>query len=164
MYGQKVKYAETIDDSPPLHAAVITRFHSIFGALLFYARAVNDKILVALIELSQHQAATTEAIHDTVTQLLDYVSTYPSNDITFHARNMTLAAHSDASYINFSKAHSRAGAPITLSENFSIPSYNGPILAIAKIIKCVISSADESELCALYICDSTMVPLRNAIN
>ena len=50
MYGQKVKYAETIDDSPPLHAVVITRVHSIFGALLFYARAVNDKIIVALID------------------------------------------------------------------------------------------------------------------
>ena len=113
--------AEKIDDIPPLHAAVITRVHSIFGALLFYARAVNDKILVALIELSQHQAATTETTHDTVTQLLDYVATYPSNGITFHARDMALTAHSDASYLNVSKDHSRAGAHIMLSEKILNP-------------------------------------------
>ena len=64
---------------------------------------------------------------------------------------MILAAHSDAGFNNESKAHSRAGAHIFLSENDSTPKWNGDILTIAQIIKFVMSSASEAELGALYI-------------
>ena len=55
---------------------------------------------------------------------------------------MVLSAHSDAAYLNVSKARSRAGAHIILSEDVPVPKYNGPVVTIAKIIKCVMSSAD----------------------
>ena len=76
---------------------------------------------------------------------------------------MILTAHSDAAYLNASKACSRAGAHIMLSEDNPIPSYNGPILTLAQIIKFVASSAAEAELAGLYICAKEMVPLHNSL-
>ena len=64
---------------------------------------------------------------------------------------MILAAHSDAGFNNKSKARSRAGYHILLSENDPTPEWNSPILTITQIIKFVMSSAAEAELGALYI-------------
>ena len=105
----------------------------------------------------------TEATNDAINQHLHYIATYTADGIIFHARDMVLSAHSDAAYLNASKARSRAGAHIMLSENVSVPKYNGPVLTIAQIIKCVISSAAESELAGLYICANEMVPLRQSL-
>ena len=76
---------------------------------------------------------------------------------------MILAAHSDAAYLNISKARSRAGAHIMLSEDVPVPNINGPILTIAQIIKFVMSSAAEAELAGLFICAKAMVPLRQSL-
>ena len=48
---------------------------------------------------------------------------------------MILAGHADAAYLNVSKARSRAGAYIMLSEHVPVPAYNGLVLTIAQIIK-----------------------------
>ena len=101
-------------------------------------RAVDNKLLVALSELGQQQASATEATNDAIIQLLDYVAMYPSDGITFRASDMVLSAHSDAAYLNVNKARSRAGAHIMLSEDVPVPSYNGPVLTIAQIIKCAL--------------------------
>ena len=76
---------------------------------------------------------------------------------------MVLAAHSDAEYLNVTKAHSRAGAHRMLSENVPAPTYNGPVLTVAQIIQNVMSSAAESELAGLFICAKAMVPLRQSL-
>jgi hypothetical protein len=72
---------------------------------------------------------------------------------------MILAAHSNAAYLNVSKARSRAGAHIMLSEDIPIPAFNSPILTLSQIIKFVASSAAEAELAGLYVCAKEMVPL-----
>ena len=64
-------------------------------------------------------------------QLLDYVATYPNGGILCQASTIILAAHSDASYLNESRAHSRAEAHIYLTEDEPIPKWNGPTLTIA---------------------------------
>ena len=163
IYGVKIQYAPDADDSAPLDKDGILRVQSIVGALLFYGRAVDNKLLVALSELGQQQAAATEATNDAITQLLYYVATYPSDGITFRASGMILAAHSDAAYLNVSKARSRAGAHVMLSEDVPVPAYNGPVLTVAQIIKNVMSSAAEAELAGLYICAKEMVPLRQTL-
>ena len=88
---------------------------SIVGSLLFYGRAVNNKILVSFRELGQQQAAPTQATNDDILQLLDYVVTYPIDDINFRASEMILSAHSDAAYRNVTKDYSHSGAHIMLS-------------------------------------------------
>ena len=76
---------------------------------------------------------------------------------------MVLTAHSDAAYLNVTKARSRAGANIMLSENVPAPTYNGPVLTVAQIIKNVMSSAAEAELASLFICAKAMVPIRQSL-
>ena len=124
IYGSKVKYAAKVDDSPTLYSDDILRMQSIVSTLLFYGWSVNNKLLVDLSELRQQQTVATQATNDAIMQILDYISTYPSNGITFRARNMILAAHSDAAYLNFTKAYSRDGPPIRLSEDFAVKTHN----------------------------------------
>ena len=76
---------------------------------------------------------------------------------------MILAAHSDAGFANETKSRSRAGAHIFLSENDSIPRWNGPLLTIAQIMKYVVSSAAEAEMTDLFLTAKEMVPLRNTL-
>ena len=64
---------------------------------------------------------------------------------------MILTAHYDAGFNNETKARSRAGAHIFLSENEPIPRLNGPLLIIAQIMKYVMSSASEAEMGALFL-------------
>ena len=64
------------------------------------------------------------------------MATYPANGITFCASDIVLLAHSDAMYLNVSRARSRAGAHIMLLEDVPVPSYNGPVLTVAQIQVC----------------------------
>eukprot|EP00804_Cyclotella_cryptica_P021686 CCRYP_018270-RC/>CCRYP_018270-RC protein AED:0.44 eAED:0.47 QI:0/-1/0/1/-1/0/1/0/186 len=84
-------------------------------------------------------------------QLLDYLATQEEAVLTYHASDMVLAAHSDASYLSEPQARSRAGGHFFLSSNADIPPNNGAILNIAHIIKHVMASATEAELAALFI-------------
>ena len=65
---------------------------------------------------------------------------------------MVLAAHSNAAYLNVTKSRSRAGAHIMIPEDVPVPTYNGPILTVAQIIRNVMSSAAEAKLAGLFIC------------
>ena len=76
---------------------------------------------------------------------------------------MILAVHADAGFLNESRARSRAGAHIFLSENEPKSKLNGPILTIAQIIKTVMASATEAEMAALFITAKKMIPLRNTL-
>ena len=163
MHGANIEYAAGPNNSPPLNAAGILRVQAIVGALLFYARDVDNKLLVELSELYQQQASATKATNDAIARILDYVATYSSDGITFRASNIVLSAHSNAAYLNISKYISRLGAHIMLSEDIPIPSYNGPVITSAQIIKCLISSAAEAEFAGLYIYAKEMVPLRQAL-
>ena len=74
---------------------------------------------------------------------------------------MVLAAHADAGFMNESRARSRAGAHIFLSENEPKPKLNGLMLTIAQILKTVMASAEEAEMAALFITakkDDTIAP------
>jgi hypothetical protein len=157
-YGAKVQYTDDEDSTPPLNDAGVKRLQGIVGALLYYAQAVDNKLLHALSEISTQQAAATEATNEKVNHLLDYCSTYPNNGILYCASNMILAAHSDAAYLNVNKACSRAGAHIMLSEDIPVPPFNSLVLTISQIIKFVASSAAEVKLVGRYICTKEMVP------
>ena len=85
------------DTSPPLNEKGIK---SIVGALLYVGRAVNNKLLVALIAIGAQQAAETEETEAAIEQLLDYVATYPNDGILFIKNDMILAAHADEGFLN----------------------------------------------------------------
>ena len=72
---------------------------------------------------------------------------------------MILAAHVNVDFLNESRARSRAGAHIFLSENEPKPRFNGPVLTIAQIIKTVMALAAEAEMEALFITAKKAIPL-----
>lgn len=162
-FGATQQFDPDPNDSAPLNIDEVKHVQSIVGALLYYARAVDNKLLVALSDIKQEQSKATELTQSDVKQLLDYVATYPNDGIVYQASDMVLAAHSNALYLNASNARSRRGAHIMLSKNDPIPAQNGPVLTIARIIKFVMSSAAEAELAALYDCAKEMVPLQQAL-
>ena len=132
----------------------------IVGALLYYGRAVDNKLIVGLSSVGYQQAEATVDTAAAMYQLLDYVATYPHNSITYRSSDMILAAHADASDQNERLPCSRVGYCILLSENNPLTSFNGPILTISSIIKFFMYLASESELGALFITAKEMIPLR----
>ena len=151
VYGSKHQLAAEEDTSPKLTNAGIKRVQTIVGALLYYARLVNNKLLVGISAIGTQQAAVTEQTVASIDQLLDHVATYPNYGITYWASDMVLSTHSGAVFNNKSKAQSRTGGHIFLSEHTTTPKWNGTVLIISHIIKFVISSAAKDDLDALYI-------------
>jgi hypothetical protein len=89
----------------PLSKEPIKCMQDIFGALLYYRRAVDPTILPAISAVMSRQAQGTEALADACHQLLDYIFTHPNAGIHYLASNMILAVHTDASYLS---KHTRA--------------------------------------------------------
>lgn len=58
-------------------------------------------------------------------QLLDYIATQEDAVITYHARDIKLAVHSNASYLCEPQARSCAGGHIFLSSSIDVPPNNG---------------------------------------
>ena len=71
--------------------------------------------------------------------------------MTYHASDMVLACHSDASFLSEPGTHSRAGGNFFLSNYATMPENNGAVLNIAQIIKTVMTSAAEEEIVAMFI-------------
>jgi hypothetical protein len=76
-YGATTQLTPPPDDLPPLDAAGTTRLQEIIGTLLYYARAVDPTMLVALGTLASAQANRTKATVTAVTQLLNCCATHP---------------------------------------------------------------------------------------
>ena len=109
------------DTSTKLDAKGIKRVQGIVGLMIFSGLGVNNNLLVSLSSIGAQQSTATENTNAWITQLLYYVATYPDYGILFKASDLILAAHSDARFINESKARSRAGDHMFLSENVPTP-------------------------------------------
>jgi hypothetical protein len=162
-YGKKTQLTLDEDKSALLSPERLWRVQKIVGSLLYYARAVDNKLLVALNAIALRQSKATVHTEQLVHTLLDYVAMYLNDGIIYQAINMVLCAHADVSYLNETKSRSRAGAHIYLSEDDPIPCLNGVVLTIATIIKFVMASATEAELAVLFIAARKMVPHRQTL-
>ena len=131
-YGTKEQLVPEEDNSPPLESQGTKRVQGIVGALLYYACAVDNKLLVGLSAIGAQQASDTQRTSAAIDQILDYYATYPADGIIYRSSDMVLCAHSDARFHNESKGRSRAGAHIFLSENDVMPRWNGPVLTLVK--------------------------------
>jgi hypothetical protein len=96
------------DASPPLSNANIKHVKRIIGSILYYARANNLTVLMALSMIASEQAKGKQQMMAKTKQLLDYLATHPDATVRFHASNMILNIHSDASHLSKANAHSRA--------------------------------------------------------
>jgi hypothetical protein len=76
--------------------------------------------------------------------MLDYLATHPEATIRYHASDMVLHIHSDASYLSVSNARSRLGGLFFLVNKYpEQETLNGSILNVATVITNVVASAEE---------------------
>jgi hypothetical protein len=151
-YGAKVQFATPADTTTPLTDAEKLSLQQAIGYLLYYARAVDPKMLVALSTLESAQATGTAATTEAIYQLLDYCATHPDAEVRFHASDMVSQVISDASYLSEPAARSRAGGHFYMGNNDERQQQiNGPILYLYGIIKHVMSPAAEAEIGSIFI-------------
>ena len=158
-YGSKIQYADNVDTSPVLLNANKKQIQKIIGSLLYYSRAVNPTILVALSTLASEQKVPTAATATAITKLLNYVATHPNATISYHKSDMVLCTHSDASYLSKRKARSRAAGHYFLSSKEK-PQNNGPIHTVCTIINNVMSLAPEAKIAAAFLTTKDAMPIR----
>jgi hypothetical protein len=108
VYGSKTQYA-TQDETLPLTAKQCLNIQKVTGSVLYYARAVDLTFLMPLNEIATEQTKATEKTQATTDQMLDYLATHPYTTIRYHASDMSLHIHSDASYLSVSNASSHLG-------------------------------------------------------
>jgi hypothetical protein len=119
--------------------------------VLFLSRAVDSILLCPISTIAlQSSKPTKDTLRQTL-QLLNYLATQEDAVLSYHASNMVLAVHSNASYLSRPKARSRVGGHFFLSRDTTVPPNNGGILNIAHIIMNVVSSATKAEFAGLYI-------------
>jgi hypothetical protein len=96
--------------------------------------------------LAAEQSNATEVTADKVIKLLNYCNTHPETKIWYHASEMILHIHSNASYLSENEAKSRAGGFFYMGNTTKSDKKltNGSILIVSKVLKYVMSSAAEA--------------------
>jgi hypothetical protein len=103
VYDARTRYT-TQDETPPLTAKQFLNIKKVTGSVLYYARAVDQTVLMPLTDISTEQTKATEKTQAEAKQLLDYLATHPDATIRYHASDMILNIHSAASYLSVSNA------------------------------------------------------------
>mmetsp|Transcript_35759 Transcript_35759/g.55005 ORF Transcript_35759/g.55005 Transcript_35759/m.55005 type:complete len:135 (-) Transcript_35759:380-784(-) len=99
-YGATQQYTNTPTKEPTLDTANKIFIQQVLGAFLYYARAIDHTMLVALSAIAAEQATPTNSIVNKIKTFLDYAATQEQAVITYRISDMVLAIHSDASYLS----------------------------------------------------------------
>ena len=165
-YGQKVQLATT-DETPLLDAKGTQCVQAISGTFLYYGRAVDSTILVALNEISNQQAKPTKLTAKACSMLLDYLYTHPDATIRYYASDMILCIIADAAYLVLPNARSRCAGLFFLTDLPTTtppsPKPNSAIHVLCKTICGVPSSAAEAETGGLFLNAQEAVPIITAL-
>jgi hypothetical protein len=114
-----------------------------------------------LNDIATEKIKATEKTQAAKNQLLDYLATHPDATIRYHASDMILHIHSDASYLSVSNARSRLGGLFFCGKKSpQEDNLNGSILNVASVIKNVVASAAESEVGSCFQNAQSGAPLR----
>jgi hypothetical protein len=98
-FGTEAQAPLPPDISPKMDAKGSKCVQYIVGSILYYAQAVNMTVLKALSSIAVEQMKASNKTMAGCTQLLDYLSHNADAKVRFHASNMILNIHSDASYL-----------------------------------------------------------------
>jgi hypothetical protein len=153
-YRTKSQLTELFDNSPPLGKHEILRLQQITRKFLYYSRVVDPTMNVTLSTLASQQTKATEQTKKDATKFLNYCATHPVATMQYHAPEMILKIHSDASYNSESGACSQMGGHFYLGSRTSDDDTNqGTILATTAVMQAVLSSASEAGIGAF--CENT---------
>ena len=153
-YGSEAQAPPPPDTTRTLDKEEIKKIQRIVGSILYYARAVDMTVLMALSTIASEQTTGTERTMEKAIQVLDYLATHPNAKVKFRASDMVMNIHSDASYLTEPKARSRACGHFFMGW---LPKTNEPIKlngafhTLCSILRFVVASAAEAELGALFL-------------
>jgi hypothetical protein len=118
-------------------------------------------VLMPLNEIATEQTKATEKTQAVTNQMLDYLATHKDATIRYHASDMVLNIHSNASYLSVYNARSRLGRMFLLGNNSpKQETLNVSTLNVAVVIKNMVASAAESEVGACFHNAQSGAPLR----
>jgi hypothetical protein len=109
---------------------------------------------MACSTISSKQANGTENTMLKTKQLLNYLATHPAATVRFHASDMVLNIHSDASYLSEANAHSRACRHFFMGwrPDPSKPiKLNGAFFTLCAIFCFVVASTAKANLGAFFL-------------
>ena len=98
-FGQKVQYASDPDISGKTTPKQTKHVQSIAGTFLYYSRAIDPTMIVALNEIASVQSEPTKITLKKCSQLMDYAATYPCAKLRYFSSDMILPVDSDAAYL-----------------------------------------------------------------
>ncbi len=153
-YGAKAQAPLPINISPKLSPEEIKEIQRIVSSTLYYNRAVEITVLMALSSIAIEQTKGTTNTMGKAKQLLDYLTTNPDVTIWYRASNMIMNVHLDASYLSESDACSHACGHFFhgLSAKNSNPiKMNGAFFTLCVILWFVVTSTAEAELGVLFL-------------
>ena len=92
-------------------------------------------------------------------KILNYLAYNPHAEIQYRLSGIQLAIHSDTSYLSFARARSRASGVHFLSEGPPdpdnpedfVPTTNGILLVVCKIMRNIMASAAEAEYGTIFV-------------
>ena len=125
----------------------------IVGSILYYARAVDMTVLMALSAIAVEQTKAMAKTMGRCIQLLDYLVSNLEAKVRYYTSDMIMNTHSDVSYLSEAKACSRACGHYFMGlmpKNREPIKINGAFYVNATILKFVVASAAEAELGALF--------------
>jgi len=148
LYGKRVQMIHPEKTLPVLTKKETQVVQSKVGTFLYYARAVDPAILVALNDISGEQANPTNTTQKDLAMLMDFLACHPNATIRFIAGPMQLCVESDASYLSVTNSRSRYGGHFYLQafpNRYNHTDQNGPIHTECSVLKNVVCSAAEAE-------------------
>jgi len=165
-YGAKVQYTTNKLTGVTLDPKKITFIQQVVGTFLYYARVVDNTMLVMISDLGYEQASTTTSILAVLNYFLDYAATYPNAKIRYYKSNMILQVHSNGSYLLVSKSRSRASSYFFLSDNTHNPhkaKRKRPIHVLCTILRNIMESAAETEIASAFNNTKEVILMRHTL-
>jgi hypothetical protein len=160
VYSANTQYV-TKDEATQLTDQQCLTIQKVTISVLYYARVVDPTILMPLNDIATEQTKATEKMQAAKNQLLDCLATHPEATIRYHASDMILHTHSDASCLSVSNARSRLGDLFFLGNKFpEQDTLNRSILNVVSNIKNVDVSTAESEVGVCFHNAQSSAPLR----
>lgn len=164
VFGRKRQMAY-IDESPKLDADGKKFIQQGVGSFLYYGRAIDNPMLVALNDIGTQQSQPTENTKKDMEWLMDYAATYPNPKLRFYASDMVLHVDSDAAYLVMPNSKSRYAGYFYLSDQPPThgdpnPKLNGPIHINCKIFKNTLCSSSECETGGVFFNCQDAIPIR----
>jgi hypothetical protein len=152
-FGSEAQAPLVPDKTALLDTRGIKRIQQIVSSILYYARATDMTILMALSSIAMEQTKATEKMMGHCIQLLDYLASNLEAKVRYHASDMVMNIHSDASYLSETKVYRRACGNFFMGwmpKNGEPIKLNGAFYVNTTILRFVVASAAEAEVGALF--------------